>query len=82
MLSQSVMSDSLRSYEPPRLLSLSMVFSRQEYWSGLLFPFPGELPDPGTNPASPTLAHRFFTTEPPGKPYSIYTAHKLELTLI
>ena len=32
---------------------LSMGFSRQEYWSGLLFPFPGDLPDPGTEPTSP-----------------------------
>ena len=47
---------------------LSMEFSRQEYWSGLLFPSPGDLPDPGTEPTSPALADRFFTTEPPGKP--------------
>ena len=48
---------------------LSMGFSRQEeYWSGLPFPSPGDLPDPGTEPASPVLAGRFFTTEPPGKP--------------
>ena len=33
----------------------SMVFSRQEYWSGLLFPSPGDLPDPGIEPRSPTL---------------------------
>ena len=42
---------------------LSMGFSRQEYWSGLPFPPPGDLP-----PASPALAGRFFTTESPGKP--------------
>ena len=65
---RSVMSDSLRSCEPARLLSLSVVFSRQESWSGMLFPFPRELPDPGIKPVSPTLAHRSFTTEPPGKP--------------
>ena len=47
---------------------LSMGFSRQEYWSELPFPFPGDLPDPGTEPRSPVLAGRFFTTEPPGKP--------------
>ena len=49
---------------------LSMGFSRQEYWSGLPFPPPGDLPDPGiksVSPASPPLAGRFFTTEPPGK---------------
>ena len=33
----------------------SMGFSRQEYWSGLTFPFPGDLPDPGIEPGSPTL---------------------------
>ena len=33
----------------------SMRFSRQEYWSGLPFPFPGDLPDPGIEPGSPTL---------------------------
>ena len=45
-----------------------MGFSRQEYWSGLLSPSPGDLPDPGIEPVSPALAGRFFTTEPPGKP--------------
>jgi len=48
---------------------LSVGFSRQEYWSGLPFPSLEDLPDPGTEPASPALAGRFFTTEPPGKPY-------------
>ena len=48
---------------------LSMGFSRQEYWSGLPFPPPGDLPNPGTEPASPALASGFFTTEPPGLPY-------------
>ena len=47
---------------------LSMEFSRQDYWSGLPFPSPGDLPDPGIKPMSPALADRFFTTEPPGKP--------------
>ena len=44
--------------------------SRQEYWGGLSFPLPGDLPDPETesvSPASPALAHRFFTTETPGE---------------
>ena len=44
---------------------LSMGFSRQEYWSGLPCHFPGDLPDPGTEPVSlmsPALASRFFTT--------------------
>ena len=37
---------------------------RQEYWSGLLFPSPGDLPDPGLEPTSLPLAGGFFTTEP------------------
>ena len=43
---------------------LSMGFSRQEYWSGLPFPSPGDLPHPGNEPASPASAGGFFTTEP------------------
>ena len=49
---------------------LSMGFSRREYWSGLPFPAPGDLPNTGFEPTSPVshdLAGRFFTTEPPGK---------------
>ena len=48
----------------------SMGFPRQEHWSGLLFPSPGDLPDPGTELASPALAGRFLTTVPPGKPHT------------
>ena len=44
-------------------------FPRQEYWSGLPFPFPGNLSDPVIKPTSPALAGRFVTTETPGKPY-------------
>ena len=40
---------------------LSMEFSRQEYWSGLLFPPPRALPDPGIEPASPALAGGFLS---------------------
>ena len=47
---------------------LSMEFSRQEYWSGLPFPPPGHLPNPGTKLVSPALAGAIFVTEPPGKP--------------
>ena len=45
-----------------------MKFSRQEYWSRLLFPTQGDLPDPGIQPVSPALAGSFFTTVQPGKP--------------
>ena len=48
--------------------SLSVEFSRQEYWSGLPFPTPGDIPDPGIQSVSPALAGVLFTTEPPGKP--------------
>ena len=50
-----------------------MGFPRQEYWSGLLFPSPGDLPDPGIKPESPALAGRFFTTALPGKPGFSYS---------
>ena len=46
---------------------LSLEFPRQEYWSGFLFPSPGDLPNPGIEITSPALAGRFFITEPPGK---------------
>ena len=46
----------------------SMDFSRQEYWSGLPFPSPGDLPDPGIEPRSPTLQADTLTSEPPGNP--------------
>ena len=46
----------------------SMGFSRQEYWSGLPFPSPGNLPDPGNEPRSPALQADALTSEPPGKP--------------
>ena len=47
---------------------LSIRFSRQEHWSGLPFPSPGHLPDPGTKPASPALQAVSLQTELPGKP--------------
>ena len=60
---------------------LSIDFSRQEYWSGLPCPPPGDLPDSGikpASPASPELADRFFTTEPPGKSICLVTSLQLE----
>ena len=47
-----------------------MGFSRQEYWSGLPFPSPGDLPDPGIESRSPALQADTLTSEPPGKPYT------------
>ena len=49
----------------------SMGFSRQEYYSGLPFPSPGDLPDPGIKPRSPTLEADTLTSEPPGKPFVV-----------
>ena len=51
------------SYQAP----LSMGFSRQEYWSGLPFPSPGDLPNPGIEPGSPALRADALPSEPPGK---------------
>ena len=48
-----------------------MEFSKQEYWSGLPFPYPGDLPDPGTEPRSPTLQADSLPSKPPGKPKNI-----------
>ena len=57
---------------------LSMGFSKQEYWRGLPFPSPGDLPDPGIESmslASLALAGGFFTTAAPGKPSSIFIVY-------
>jgi len=45
-----------------------MGFSRQQYWSGLPFPSPGDLPNPGIKPRSPAFQADSLTSEPPGKP--------------
>ena len=50
----------------------SMGFSRQEYWSGLPFPSPGDLPNPGIEPRSPTLQADALTSEPPAKRIYVY----------
>ena len=69
MLSCPVVSDSFATPRTvPHQALLSMGFPRQEYWSGLSFPSPGDLPNPGIKPMSPALAGGFFTTELPGKP--------------
>ena len=52
-------------------VSPSMGFSRQEYWSGLPFPSPGDAPDPVIKPGSPTLQADSLLSEPPGKPYGL-----------
>ena len=54
-VSRSIVSDSATPWTAARQAPLSMGFSRQEYWSGLLFPSPAGLPDPGFEPRPPTL---------------------------
>ena len=59
-----------------------MEFSRQEYWSRLPFPSPGDLPNPGTKPISSALAGGFFTTAPSGKLFSkVGIKNKLSVAL-
>ena len=53
----------------------SMEFSRQEYWIGLPFPCPGDLPNPGIKPGSPTLQADALPSGPPGKPSSVQFSH-------
>ena len=62
----------VRLFATPRTVAYqappSVGFSRQEYWSGVPFPLPGDLPDPGIEPRSPMLKADALTSEPPGKP--------------
>ena len=63
----------------------SMGLSRQEYCSGLPFPFPGDLPDPGIEPGSPTVQADALRSEPPGKPWCFklcFKFHVLNLVFI
>ena len=64
--------DCVQLFEIPwtvaRQAPLSMGSSRQEYWSGLPFPSPGDLPNPGTDPKSPEMQAYSLPSEPPGKP--------------
>ena len=67
------MSNSATPWTVACQVPLCMEFSRQEYWSGLPFPSPGDLSDPGIEPVSPALQADFFfffSADPPGKPVS------------
>ena len=81
MCTCSVVCDSLQPHGlEPTILLCQWDFPWQKYWSGLSFPSPGDLPDPGikpTSPVSPALAFRFFTTEPPGSVLLMRTLHQL-----
>ena len=59
-------------YSPPGS-SVPEDFSRQEYWSRLPCPLPGDLPNPGVEPRSPALQVDSLPSEPPGKPINVYT---------
>ena len=66
----SVMSNSVIPWTVVYQAPLSMEFSRQKYWSGLPFPSPEDLPDPGIKPRSPTLQADALPSEPPGNFFS------------
>ena len=74
-----VVTDSMTLWTVAHQDLLSMGFPRQEYWSGLPFPLPEDLPNPGIeppSPVSPALAGGFLTTEPLGKPINICVYYK------
>ena len=68
---RSVLSDSVTPWTVARQAPLSLGFSRQEYWSELPFPSPGDLPIPGIKPTSHAFEGRFFFAEPSGKPQEV-----------
>ena len=77
-MSNSLQPHGLVAHQAP----LFMGFPKQEYWSGLPFPPPGDFPNPGIKPPSSALAGIFFTTEPPGKPTEFGYGHvKIEINL-
>ena len=85
MFSCLAVSDSLQPCELEPTNPLFVGFSRQEYLSGLPFPPPGDLPNPGIqpeSPESPALAGRFFTTEPPGLPALGCVTYKMGIITI
>ena len=69
---RSFVSDSVTPGTITRQAPLSIRFSRQEYWSGLSFPSPGDLPCPGIEPVSPTLQMDSLLPELPGKSITMY----------
>ena len=65
--------DQVINYLPDQLKKAEMEFSGQEYWNGLPFPSPEDLPDPGIEPRSPTLQADDLPSEPPGKLLDLFT---------
>ena len=78
--SRSVVSDSATLWTVVHQAPPSIRFSRQEYWSGLPFPSPGDLPYPGIEPRSPALQADALTSEPLGKP--LYSLIKSKTSII
>ena len=68
-MAEFCISDSLQTHGLAYHAPLSMEFSRQEYWSGLPFPSPGDLPDQGIKPGSLALQADALPSEPQGKPH-------------
>ena len=71
LFSHLVMSDSATSWTVVHQAPLFIGFPKQEYWSGLPFSSPGDLPNPGTEPMSPILAGKFSTAVPHGKQFRL-----------
>ena len=77
LFSRYIVSDSfVTSRTVARRAPLSMRFPMQEYWSGLPFPSPGDLPDSGIEPMAPELQADSLPPEPPGKLASLLVTHK------
>ena len=81
VFSHSAVSDSASPWTVAGQSPLSIAFSRQEYWSGLPFLPPGDLPDSGIEPASSQLAGGFFINEPPEKTVGKNMQHNCVLRL-
>ena len=75
-VSCSVVSNSATPWTITGQIPLSMEFSRQEYWSGLPFPSPEDLSNPGIEPGSPELQADSLLSAPPGKPLKLYVILK------
>ena len=73
------MSDSFVTPWTVACSSVHVISQTQEYWSGLPFPSPGDLPYPNIEPMSPALAGGFFTIEPPGKPFIFLVTLKVSV---
>ena len=77
----SVLSDPATPWTVASQGPLSMGFSRQEYWSGFQCPPPGDLPNPGMEPGSPTMQVDSLLSEPSGKPYESKVMHFITFPL-